>query len=271
MTAPREGTPRRPAAPDTTVSLAAHGAARVLTVERPERRNALDRATLRGLARAARAAARDPDARGIVITGRGTVFVAGGDLHELARLRGRAGGRRVADLGHATLDALRAAGLPLVAAVHGDAFGGGCELAAACDYRVVERTARFHWVQGRYAITTAWGGTARLCELVGPAVAMRWLLGARTVDAAEAQAAGFADELVEPGGAVGAACALVETFTALTGATVRAQLALIRAMHGASRDEARMLEQRAVARTWASRDHHDAVARALARLGAARR
>jgi enoyl-CoA hydratase len=248
-----------------TVAVEARGVARVLRIERPARLNALDTATLRAMARVARALGRDREARGIVLTGTGRTFVAGGDLQAFARLRSASGGRRVAALGHDAIEALRATGLPLIAAVNGDAYGGGCELAAACDLRLVERHARFHWVQGRLGVTTGWGGTARLVELVGVACATRWLLTARTVDAVEAARARFADEVVEPGTSVEAGCALVEAIASVPAPTTRRQLALLRGVHGLSRDEGRLAEARVFGEAWASPEHHAAVARFLAR------
>lgn len=251
--------------PRATVELEARGPARIVRIVRPERRNALDRATLRALGRVARQVARDPAARALVLTGTEPAFAAGGDLRELARVRSAAGARSVAREGRDAIDALRAAGVPLIAAINGDAHGGACELAAACDYRIIEAHARFHWVQGRFAVTTAWGGTARLLELVGPGVAARWLLTAASVSAHEALHAGLVDEVVDRGEALARACALAEQIAAVPRATTRRQLALLRGAASVWREAARAEELRAFAQSWISREHQDAVERFMNR------
>ena len=248
-----------------TVVLEQRGSTRIVRIDRPERRNALGRETLEAIVQAAKLIGADRDARAIVITGTGAAFVAGGDLQELASLTTAAGGREVHRLGHRATDALRRTKLPLIAAVNGDAFGGGCELAAACDYRFAERHARFHWVQGRLAVTTGWGGTARLLEIVGSAVAARWLLTARTVDTLEARDCGFVDEVVETGTSVDAACAFASEIATVPRETTRLQLELIRGAASKRATLARAAERKAFGQAWASQEHQDAVARFLAR------
>jgi enoyl-CoA hydratase len=248
------------------VALEARGPARVIRIDRASRHNALDRAALRALAAAGRAVARDPEARGIVLTGTAPAFIAGGDLREFARVRTAAGARAIARLGRDAIDALRGAGVPLVAAINGDAHGGGCELAAACDYRVLESHVRLHWVQGRFAIATGWGATARLVDLVGRGVAARWLLGARSVAADEAARVGFADEVVPTGRGVAAACGFIDGIAAVTTrAATRRQLGLVRRACGGMSERDRADELRAFARGWAAQEHQDAMREFVAR------
>lgn len=236
--------------------------ARVLTVNRPDRRNALDPDTLRELADAARALRRDAAMRGVVLTGAPGVgvFLSGGDLRALQPVRTARGARDMARAAHAAIDALRALGVPLVAAVHGDAYGGGCELAAACDVRVAEPGVRFHWVQARFAVTTGWEGTANLLDLVPRGTAMRWLLRSEPVGCDEARAAGFVDEVAPEGEAVEAAVALIADIARWPRAASRRMLGLIRASGRMDRAKARALELREFGKSWASREHHDAVA-----------
>lgn len=249
------------------VTVVSAGAARIVTVHRAERRNALDPDTLGALARAARAIKKDRLARGIVLTGAPGVgvFLAGGDLRVLAGVRTAHAARAMALRAHEAVDALRAVGVPIVAAVHGDAFGGGCELAAACDYRVAEAQVRFHWVQARFAVTTGWGGTANLLGLVSRGTAMRWLLTARPVGCDEAARAGFVDEVVSEGKAVEAAVAFIDAVSAHPKHATARMLKLVRASGSVDAANARMLELDAFGRAWAHQDHHAAVARFLAR------
>lgn len=250
-----------------TVRLERVGAAAVLTVDRPERRNALDPESLRALATHAKALKREADVRGVVLTGsaEGGGFLSGGDLQALAGVKTARGAREMARAAHAAVDALRALGVPLVAAVGGDAYGGGCEFAAACDYRVVDEGASFTWVQTRFAVTTGWGGAANLLALVPRGTATGWLLTARPVSCDEARAAGFVDEVAPRGQAVSRAVAFVEAVAKQPKVAVRRMLVLLRESSALSPAMARRLELDHFGRSWATRDHHDAVQSFLTR------
>lgn len=244
-----------------SVTLVAEGDARVVVVDRPARRHALDLASLREIAAIARSLRGDRGARGVVLAstpGVG-VFLSGGDLQELVEVKSARGARDFAELAASAWDGLLALGVPVVAAVSGDTFGGGCEAAAACDYRVVERASRFHWVQARFAITTGWGGTANLLDLVPRGVATRWLLTTSPVSAEEAHAAGFADELVDDGRARARAVAFVHEVATVPREGVTRALQLLRGSQGMSKNDAKRLERKHFARSWASRAHEDAV------------
>jgi enoyl-CoA hydratase/carnithine racemase len=240
-----------------TVVVERHGHTRVLRVDRASARNALDSATMTALVRAANECAQDDHARVLVLAASGPTFIAGGDLREFGALKGRSGGRAVARKGHALIDGLRSAGLPLVAAIDGDAFGGGCELAAACDLRIAHRLARFHWVQNKLAVTTGWGATARLVALVGAGTAAQWLLSAQTVTAEEAHARGFVDHLADEDSALASALAWSERVAAIDPTVTRLQLSLLR---GPDTDRrARAAESRAFAECWALPAHEAAI------------
>lgn len=249
------------------VRLESSGDARVVVVDRPARRHALNLAALREVASIARALRSDRAMRGVVLASTpGTgVFLAGGDLQELAAVKTARGARDFAALAASAWDGLLALGVPVVAAVSGDTFGGGCEVAAACDYRVVERHARFQWVQARFAITTGWGGTANLLRLVPRGVATRWLLTTAPVHAEEAFAAGFADELVDEGHARDRAVAFVHECARAPRDAVRRALTLLRDSPPLSMRDARRLETKHFARAWASEAHDEAVQRFLSR------
>ena len=241
------------------------GAVQILRINRPDRKNALDLETFAELRAHADALRSVPSLRGVVITGEpsGGVFVSGGDLKVLKDVRTARGARDLARKALATLDALRELGVPLVAAVAGDAFGGGCELAAACDYRVAERQVRFHWVQARFGVTTGWGGAANLLELVGRGTATRWLLTADPVGAEEARAEGFVDAVVEQGVAVEHARDFIGRVARQPKAGTRRMVFLLRETARLDARRARTLELDHFGRSWATTDHHDAVARFL--------
>ncbi len=253
----------------TAVTVRAHreGAACVLTVDRPTRKNSLDPATLAALGDAARALAGDVTVRAVVLTGAPSagVFLSGGDLQALVEVRTADEARAMASTAHAAVDALRALGVPLVAAVNGDAFGGGCELAAACDYRVCDAGVRFHWVQARFAVTTGWGGASNLVDLVARGTAVRWLLAGRAVPVDEALAAGFADEVVPAGTCVARAVAFAAEVAQHPREASSRMLTLLRESSRMGRGDARALELREFGEAWSTDDHHAAVARFLSR------
>lgn len=249
-----------------TVRLESHGTARVVRIDRDHARNALDSATMDSIIEAAGRIANDPEARAIVLATYGSTFVAGGDLKEFGALTGEAGGQTVARKGLAMIDALRGCALPLIAAIDGDAYGGGCEVASACDLRFCSSTARLHWVQNKLAVTTGWGATARLVAIVGRSTATRWLLSAATVSADEALAAGFVDGVADAARGQSAeqlALAFCATFDGIDPAVTREQLALLR--DGQESPQSRAREESAFARTWALEAHERAVRRFLAR------
>ena len=249
------------------VTLESEGDARILVVNRPERRHALDLASLTEIASIARALRQDRAMRGLVLAstpGVG-VFLSGGDLQELAAVRSARGARGFADLAAKAWDGLLALGVPVVAAVSGDTYGGGCEAAAACDYRVADRGARFQWVQARFAITTGWGGAANLLTLVPRGTATRWLLSASSVGADEAHREGFVDELVDDGKARARAVAFVHEVARSPRTGVTRMLRLLRDGRGLTVTESKRLERKHFARSWASTEHHEAVRSFLAR------
>lgn len=238
--------------------------ARILRIDRPEARNALDSKALAAIVTCAEQARADASVRVLIVTGSDKVFVAGGDLKEFAALKGKAGGRTVARKGRAMIEALRNVGVPLVAAIDGDAYGGGCELAASCDLRIARAGTRLHWVQNALAVTTGWGATERLLTLVGAGTAARWLLGAQSVTAEEAHSAGFVDMVVTEGSALEAAVQWSESVSKIAAEITDAQLKLLRGVHQGQRSKSLAAELSAFAQCWAHPEHEEAVARFLA-------
>lgn len=129
-----------------------------------------------------------------VIQGEGErCFAAGGDLHEFDGLREPAAVAEMCRFSTACLDAIRNFPVPVIAAMNGDAIGGGGELAVACDMRVFATHARIGFVQGQMCISPAWGGGADLLRLAGTATAQRMLMRAEFISAVEAMNLGLAD------------------------------------------------------------------------------
>jgi enoyl-CoA hydratase len=148
----------------------------VLTVQRPERLNALDRATIDEIRRAILDFQRDDTIRCVIVTGAGDkAFVAGADITELARETPE-GARVRALAGQHVFDLIEQLGKPVIAAVNGFALGGGCELAMACTLRVAAETARFGQPEINLGVIPGFAGTQRLARLVGKTRAMELIL-----------------------------------------------------------------------------------------------
>ncbi|HUF36194.1 MAG TPA: enoyl-CoA hydratase-related protein [Gemmatimonadales bacterium] len=184
--------------PFTTLLLdVADGIARI-TVNRPDKLNALNATVIRELGEAAGEVERRTDIRGVILTGAGSkAFVAGADISEIAD-QGPIDGRARALEGQAAFRRLERCGKPVVAAVNGFALGGGCELAMACHLRVAAEHARFGQPEVKLGIGPGFGGTVRLPRLVGKGRALELLLTGRMIDAQEAHRIGLVN-LVVPG------------------------------------------------------------------------
>jgi enoyl-CoA hydratase len=157
-----------------------------VTVNRPDKLNALNEQTIRELAGAVEHVASDGAVRGAILTGTGAkAFVAGADIAELARM-GPVDGVEVSRLGQRAFRAIELSRKPWVAAVNGFALGGGCELALACHLRIASENARFGLPETRLGIIPGYGGTVRLPRIVGKGRALEMILTGEMVDAAEA-------------------------------------------------------------------------------------
>ena len=157
-----------------------------VTVNRPDKLNALNADVIRELGEAAARIGSDPAIRGAILTGSGAkAFVAGADIGEIAG-QGPVDGKARALEGQRAFRSLERCGKPVIAAVNGFALGGGCELAMACHIRVASETARFGQPEVKLGIGPGYGGTVRLPRLVGRGRALELLLTGAMIDAAEA-------------------------------------------------------------------------------------
>lgn len=179
----------------------------VLTLARPEARNALRHQTMIELADAIEQLDADADVRCIIIAGGQKAFAAGADIAEMAALDGPA---LLAHPRTLAWQRIWRAGCPLIAAVEGWALGGGCELVLSCDLAIAGAGARF----GQPEITLGWmpgaGGTQRLARTAGKAMTMHLVLTGDPIDAMAARAAGIVSEVVEVGDALARAHGLAK-------------------------------------------------------------
>lgn len=237
------------------------------TIDRPEMRNAVNYAVMEGLEQFLARVEENPDVAFAVITGAGDLaFCSGGDLSEFHSLR-------TADEAYPMLSKMagllyRVATLPMpvIALVNGAAVGGGCEIATACDYRIISSTAKAGFIQANLAITTGWGGATLLFEKDGKHDrVLRLLTEAEVHTADQMLEAGWATEIYE-----GAAEEGLKRFLAKMSAhhpsVHRAYKTIAIRKWTADFMRDRMIEEsRQCSILWGSDTHHDAVAQFLSK------
>jgi enoyl-CoA hydratase len=171
------------------------GIARV-TVNRPDKLNALNATVISELGDAVTRIETDAAVRGVILTGSGQkAFVAGADISELAA-QGPLEGKARSIVGQLVFRRLERCGKPVIAAVNGFALGGGCELAMACHIRIAAEHAKFGQPEVKLGIGPGYGATARLPRLVGRGRALELLLTGGMIDAAEAHRIGLVNRVV---------------------------------------------------------------------------
>jgi len=237
-----------------------------ITINRPQKHNALARSVLAELAEAVTRAGSDRSTRCVVIRGAGEkYFAAGGDLVDLAAIRTEEATSLMAEAATAVLDAVRNCPVPAIAYVNGDALGGGAELAVACDLRILEAHARIGFVHGRVGITSAWGGGPDLYQLVGAARAMRMMSRCEMIDAQTALSWGLVDVVVTGGVESADVDSFLKPFldrSPLVLRSIKEQALAWR--QGLSYAARREIERKNLVATWLSNDHWAAVDRFLA-------
>lgn len=191
---------------DNNIRYARIGAAAVVTIDRPDRRNAVDGPTAVELNQAYRRFEADDEARVMVLTGAGgAAFAAGADLKNLESFYDRVYVPEGPE-GFTRLTADK----PTIAAIEGWCVAGGLELALWCDLRVSARSARFGFLERRWGVPLLDGGTQRLPRIIGLGRALDLILTGRVIDAPEASAMGLVTELVDDGAALDRALQLAE-------------------------------------------------------------
>jgi enoyl-CoA hydratase len=203
-----------------------------VTINRPDKLNALDAGGLRELRARFDELSADRNIRAIVLTGAGDrAFVAGADIGAMAEYTA-AEGREFGELGHAATRAIELASQPVIAAVNGFALGGGCELALACDIRIASTNAVFAQPEVSLGIPPGWGGSQRLLRAVGPGMASELIFTGRRVDAVEALRIGLINSVYEPDRLMSAATALAGAIASNSPVNVRAAKRLIAMTRG---------------------------------------
>lgn len=224
----------------------------VIRIERPEKRNAIDRAVADGIDAALNRLDDEPDLWVGIITGTAEIFSAGTDLSSRSDVRTERGGeygiiRRERDT-------------PLIAAVEGLALGGGLEIALACDMIVASETARFGLPEARRGLVPTSGALFRAARALPPNIARELLLSGRTLDSQRAYQLGLVNELSEAGGALGCALRLAEDVCLSSPMSTRAMLRAQRASTAEQDSLGWQLTARAVETFVASADMQEGLA-----------
>jgi enoyl-CoA hydratase len=201
-----------------TIDVEERGHVAVLTINRPEARNAVNGDVANGLEAAIDRVEESDDLWVAVLTGAGTTFSAGADLKAIAS--GQAGSLQTKRGGFAGF-VRRERTKPVIAAVDGPALAGGCEIVLACDLVVASTNARFGVPEVKRSLAAAAGGLFRLPQMLPPRVAMELVLTGDPIEADRAHQLGMVNRLVDPGKAVDAAVELAEAICANAPLAVR--------------------------------------------------
>jgi enoyl-CoA hydratase len=213
-----------------------------ITVNRPDKLNALNDRVISELGQAALHAATDDQVHGVILTGAGTkAFVAGADIAELVNQEPFTAKERSL-AGQAVFRRFEALRKPVIAAVNGFCLGGGCELAMACHLRIASETARFGQPEVKLGIGPGYGGTVRLPRLVGRGRALELLLTGAMIDAQEAWRIGLVNRVVPADRLLPETESMLRTMLAQGPLAVACVLEAVDAGAEMDRDEALLLE-----------------------------
>ena len=207
-----------------------------VTVNRPEKLNALNRNTMDELEGCFQEIESDDEVRVVILTGAGEkAFVGGADISELA-VQTPVEGKEMSVRGQKILDRIEHLGKPVIAAINGYALGGGCELALACTLRIASENARLGQPEVKLGLIPGYAGTQRLTRLVGKGRALEMVLSGDPISAAEAYRIGLVNQVVPPQDLIATAEKLAQKI--LANAPLAVKFALEAVNHGLEMTEA---------------------------------
>ena len=181
-----------------TLSTSLENGLLLITINRPDKLNALNKEVLDELSRAVDEINDDVNVKAAILTGAGSkAFVAGADISEFSGLS-KEEGMQLAKRGQDIFFKIENANKPIAAAVNGFALGGGCELAMSCHFRLASENAKFGQPEVNLGLIPGYGGTQRMVQLVGKGRAMELLMSAKMISAAEAKEWGLVNEVTSP-------------------------------------------------------------------------
>lgn len=176
----------------------ADGGVATITINRPDKMNALNRQTVNEIGEAVKQANADTNVKMILVTGAGPkAFVAGADISEFSSISVAQGSEFAAN-GHRVFNSIEQSPKPVIAAVNGFALGGGCELAMACHIRVASDNAKFGQPEVNLGLIPGYGGTQRLVQHIGKGKALELMMTGDMINASDALALGLVNYVVKP-------------------------------------------------------------------------
>ncbi len=180
------------------ILISVHEGILTITVNRPDKLNALNKATIEEIGNAVRDGERDRTIAGIIITGSGSkAFVAGADISEFVKYSDKEG-KELSAHGHRIFKSIELCSKPVIAAVNGFALGGGCELAMSCHIRVASENAKFGQPEVNLGVIPGYGGTQRLIQLIGKGKAIELMMTTDMIDAQQALQLGLVNYVTSP-------------------------------------------------------------------------
>ena len=231
----------------------------VVTLHRPEAKNALNMMLMGELLTLFSRLRDNKDVHGIVLTGEGSCFCAGADIADMRDLTPLAAGA-LAEAGQRLMFAIETVGKPVIAAVNGPALGGGMELAMACDFIVAGDAARFAQPEILLGVIPGFGGTQRLARLVGKAWAKQLIFTGERLTAAEAFAIGLVNRVVADADLLSDSVALMKSIASRGGLSLRVAKEVIDAGYDLDLRNACLLERDAFALCFTTEDQKEGMA-----------
>jgi len=239
---------------------------RLVTLNRPDKLNALNRTTLEEIDAVIRDVESDNDVRVMVFTGAGEkAFCAGADISELAEASDVKSSQAFAQFGQQVFNRIERMGKPSVAAINGFALGGGLELAMATSIRIASEKAKFSQPEIKLGVIPGFGGTQRLSRLIGQGRALDLCLTGRMIDAQTAAEYGLVTQLVSPDTLQDTAISLAENLVALPPVAMQAVIRSIIHGYNLSLDAALQLEADEFALCCTTQDKQEGTAAFLAK------
>ena len=231
----------------------------MITLNRPEKLNALSTEVLHALSELFTSAKENPEVEGLLLTGKGKAFCAGADIARLADCDAQSG-YQFACSGQDVFRQLETMGKPSLAAINGYAFGGGCELAMAATLRIASTNAQFGQPEVKLGVIPGYGGTQRLARLVGKGRALDLCLTGRSINAQTALSWGLVSEVVEDDALLAQGQRLLNGILAMAPLAVAGVMEVIDRGYDLSLTDALHLEAVHFAKVCASQDKTEGVA-----------
>ncbi len=243
------------------IAVTAENGVVIVTLNRPEKRNAVSLAMWRRLAQIFGNVGSEPTARAVIVTGAGGQFCAGADISEFPRVRANAAmGKAYEEAADGAIRAVRDCPLPVVAAVSGYAMGGGCGLALACDFRFGDATTRMGIPAARLGIVYGPLDCSLLLHQVGLANAKRLLFSARAFELEDCRRIGLVDMVAEHGTAFEAARTFVDEIKANAPLSIAGAKLVLQALASGTADERAAEIESFIARAMDSADYREGAA-----------